>query len=238
MLSANVSVQANCMRSMRTCMMATKKEIQISGESLIIKPSGNNQTWIVNTVLDSETCSATVNFNVPGKPGPPPVSLLATLSYSVSSEGKKTELEFTDPSGTLATKDFPLNRWVELKAPSKNTVTCPKLLKHVYADMHDGDKKEIAIDGTALTIKPSGNNQTWVVSTVLDVESCSATVDFRVPGKPSPPPVSLKATLIYSVAAGAKKTMFGFTDPSETLASSSFPLNRWVEINTDRIIAI
>lgn len=215
-----------------------KKEIQIAGTSLLIRPHGNNQTWTVRAELDSEKCSASVNFNTPGKPHPPPVNLLATLWYSVSSEGKRTEIEFTDPSGTLGPKDLPLNRWVEVKDPSKGTTICPKLLRHTYADMHDGDRKEIHIDGTVLTIKPSSNNQTWVVSSILDTESCTATVNFKVPGKPSPPPVSLKATLIYSVGPTTKKTMFGFTDPSGTLAGASFPLNRWVETQAGMIVVI
>merc|ERR1711971_205745 len=45
-------------------------------------------------------------------------------------------------------------------------------LKAIYADMHDGDKKEITISGASMTIKPSGNNQTWMVKAALDTKSC------------------------------------------------------------------
>lgn len=212
-----------------------KKEIAIAGTSLTIKPSGNNQTWVVKSELDLESCSASINFNVPGKPAPPPVNLQATLWYSVSAAEKKTEFEFTDPSGRLAAEDFPLNHWVELRKGTEKNVPalCPTSLKAVYADMHDGDKKEVSISGTSVTIRPSGNNQTWVVKSELDPASCSASVDFNVPGKPGPPPVSLRATLLYAISAVAKKTEFKFADPTGTLAAPDFPLNVWVQISKD-----
>jgi hypothetical protein len=209
-----------------------KKEVIISGTSMTIKPSGNNQTWIVKARLDRKSCSAVVDFNVPGKPGPPPVNLTLTLWHSISSKGQTTEFEFTDPSGTLAAKDFPLNHWVELKWTSeKKLSTCPTSLKVVYADMHDGDKKEILVSGLSLTIKPSGNNQTWVVNSKIDAKSCSASIDFNVPGKPDPPPVNLQANLLYSFSSMGKKTEFEFTDPTGKLAHADFPLNHWVEIS-------
>merc|ERR1712072_1516006 len=89
-----------------------------------------------------------------------------------------------------------------------NAQFCPEKLQAIYADMHDGDMKEVSVSGTAMTIKPSGNNQTWVVHTKLDRQSCSASINFTVPGKPSPPPVNLLATLWYSFNAHAKKTEF------------------------------
>merc|ERR1712194_1004473 len=106
----------------------------------------------------------------------------------------------------------------------------PTHWKAIYDDMHDGDKKEISISGSSLTIKPSGNNQTWVVNSVVDAKSCSASIDFNVPGKPGPPPVNLQATLAYIWSPETKKTQFEFTDPSGTLAASAEPLNQWVEI--------
>jgi len=206
------------------------KEVKISGSSMTIKPSGNNQTWVVNAVVDPKSCSAGVDFNVKGKPGPPPVSLMATLWNTRSYMEKKSEFGFTDPSGTLAAPDFPLNQWVELGMEQFHG-RCRRTLHAVYADMHDGDKKEVTISGTSMKIKPSGNNQTWVVNTVVDRKSCSAMVDFNVPGKPSPPAVKLMATLFESYDLKARRTEFEFTDPSGTLAAADFPLNRWVEIS-------
>merc|ERR1719174_1131173 len=108
---------------------------------------------------------------------------------------------------------------------------CPTKLDAVYDDMHDGDKKEITITGTSLTIKPSGNNQTWVVKSKVDQKSCTASINFNVPGKPGPPPVNLQATLMSISSAKDTKTEFEFTDPSGTLAPPSVPLNQWVEIS-------
>merc|ERR1711865_1165530 len=110
---------------------------------------------------------------------------------------------------------------------------CPEKFQAVYADMHDGDKKEVTISGTSMTIRPSGNNQTWVVKSTVDPASCSASINFSVPGKPGPPPVNLQATLWYSWKGSwfskGKQTLFEFTDPSATLATKQFPLNLWVE---------
>eukprot|EP00746_Dinoflagellata_sp_MGD_P002814 gnl/MRDRNA2_/MRDRNA2_105494_c0_seq1.p1 gnl/MRDRNA2_/MRDRNA2_105494_c0~~gnl/MRDRNA2_/MRDRNA2_105494_c0_seq1.p1 ORF type:complete len:363 (-),score=59.11 gnl/MRDRNA2_/MRDRNA2_105494_c0_seq1:177-1265(-) len=226
-----------------------QKEVIINGKTITIKPFGNNQTWIVKSELDPDSCSASIDFNVPGKPGPPPVNLSATLWLSLplstvgaqTEKAEKAEIEFTDPSGTLAAKSFPLNRWVAHGSyldvmPNP----CPDSLDFIYADMHDGDKKKVTISGASMTIQPFGNNQTWVVKTTLDAKLCNAVIDFNVPGKPGPPPVNLTATLIGSVKAGLlkigggveQKTLFGFTDPSGTLASKDFPLNRWVQISS------
>merc|ERR1719245_2761590 len=112
---------------------------------------------------------------------------------------------------------------------------CPDKLKAIYADMHDGDEKAVEIDGKAMIIKPSGNDQTWVVNAELDVNSCNAIIDFNVPGKPGPPPVNLTATLWFSVSASGKKTEFEFTDPSGTLADAAFPLNHWVEVSKNDV---
>jgi len=213
-----------------------KKQVILSGKALTIKPSGNNQSWAVNAEFDPISCSAVVDFNVPGKPGPPPVKLTATLWYSIAADFKKTEFEFTDQSGTLAAKGFPLNRWVDISdvIHEKSSKSCPAYLRAVFADMHDGDKKEVTISGTSLTIKPSGNNQTWVVKSALDVATCSASIDFNVPGKPSPPPVKLAATFMYTTTSAADdKTEIEFTDPSGSLAPASFPLNHWVQISRE-----
>lgn len=216
-----------------------KKEVTIDGSSMIIKPSGNNETWTVKATFNNELCSAIVDFNVPGKPSPPPVKITLTLWHALGSsrEGdavSKTTFEFTDPSGKLAPASFPLNKWVELEMhPDKPGPGCGDF-QAVYADMHDGDKKKVSIKGNAMVIEPFDNKQAWIVNAKLD-EFCSADVDFRVPGKPSPPPVDLKLTL-WSLWAiqGQKfdqKTSFEFTDPSGKLASPDYPLNQWVELS-------
>ena len=57
----------------------------------------------------------------------------------------------------------------------------------------------------------------------------------NVPGKPNPPPVSLTATILVSEFFGpgdstVLKRIVEFTDPSGTLAATSFPLNQWVPV--------
>lgn len=215
-----------------------KKEVTIEGMYMTIKPSGNKQTWSVTAELDRESCSASVDFNVPGKPSPPPVKLTAKLWYSLSGAKKKTEFEFTDPSGTIAAKGFPLNRWVSLRTSEAEQTEdpCPPRLDPIYADMHDGDLKEVLIHNSDFTIKPSGNNQTWVVDSKIHSSPnrvCSGIVDFNVKGKPSPPPVKLLATFwrqVDATAAHAWKSALEFTDPSGTLAAADLPLNTWVQL--------
>lgn len=103
----------------------------------------------------------------------------------------------------------------------------------VFADMHDGDKKRVTIIGENMTIVPNENNETWVVHAIMDITHWNATVDFNVPGKPNPPPVHLTATfwrMSRSSATSKHKMALEFTDPSETLAKSTIPLNVWLMI--------
>merc|ERR1711971_1239179 len=104
----------------------------------------------------------------------------------------------------------------------------------ILADMHDGDKKEIRISGDSMIITPpSAYHQQWKVEATLDRTTCSAMIDFNVPGKPSPPPVKLEALIVSSVPDESEKVVVEFTDPSGTLAKSSFPLNTWVTLSDD-----
>lgn len=119
----------------------------------------------------------------------------------------------------------------------------------VFADIHDGDQKQISLsrdyaNGNSskyykMTIKPYGNNQTWVldVEELIDEHICSVMVDFNVPGKPNPPPVPLRLTLQSVQSAAGRRTAAArtaacvFTDPSRTLKDDpTYPLNYWIEI--------
>ena len=88
----------------------------------------------------------------------------------------------------------------------------------VFQDMHDGDRKVVTEAGDTLLIKPFDTTQNWEVRSVLDKTHCNATVDFRVKGKPSPPPVALLATIWVSSRANTDdeeaKDTIEFTDPS------------------------
>ena len=109
----------------------------------------------------------------------------------------------------------------------------------IMADMHDGDQKRVSLvfgdysHGLKLSITPYNNTQTWKVLTPWNNLYCNASVDFRVPGKPNPPPVAL--TLTYFAGNGGKgqtrQDFAVFTDPTASLAPSSMPLNTWVGIS-------
>jgi hypothetical protein len=215
-----------------------KKHVSIKGNSMVIKPSGNNQTWTITAVLDTSTCGAVVDFNVPGKPNPPPVNLTLSLWSALTPAGRsavsKATFEFFDPSGKLGPKDLPLNAWVQLGTNSDRPgAGCPDNFKAVFADMHDGDKKQVEIKGSDMVITPSGNDEQWTVKAKIDKGTCVALVDFNVKGKPNPPPVKLDLSLwnLFSGVGGfSQKVEFEFTDPSGKLAKSDFPLNTWVQL--------
>ena len=47
-----------------------QKEVTVSHGAIIIKPSGNDQTWQVEADFDTTYCNASINFKAPGKPSP------------------------------------------------------------------------------------------------------------------------------------------------------------------------
>ncbi|CAJ1429667.1 unnamed protein product, partial [Effrenium voratum] len=213
--------------------------VNIQGSALQIKPYGNDQKWVVTSTLQSENCSAMIDFNVPGKPGPPPVKLLMTFwrASANAAEGgvQKASFEFTDPSGTLAAPSVPLNAWLQLGGQRATVPLCPASLKATFADMHDGDRKAITVAGSEMTITSTNSSQTWVIHAELD-EHCSASVNFNVPGKPGPPPVPLAARLWrLENGRGGSKSSFEFTDPSGTLAVPGFPLNSWIQLRSQAL---
>ena len=87
-----------------------------TGSQLTILPyPGKTQSWKVTATIDPTNCTAMVDFNVPGKPNPPPVALLASLSQFAGPTQfeDRSVVVFTDPSGTIAPADKALNAWVE-----------------------------------------------------------------------------------------------------------------------------
>ena len=125
------------------------------------------------------------------------------------------------------------------KAPLPPHQECLIQSPAVFQDMADGDRKVVGVDAgqsqSLLVIKPyESEGENWEVRAVLDEKACNATVDFRVPGKPNPPPVTLLAT-VWTMdrpsEANEKKNAIVFTDPSGTLAPPNVPLNTWVQLN-------
>ena len=80
----------------------------------MIDPYNNTETWTISAPWNDVHCNASINFNVPGKPNPPPVPL--TINYYLGAGGTGQpflyEMVFNDPSGTIAKPDMPLNTWI------------------------------------------------------------------------------------------------------------------------------
>ena len=94
-----------------------QKHVLWSRGHVIVTPFNNDRSWTVVAPVDLQTCEMYVDFNVSGKPNPPPVSLTATF-YTLQPAAKYA-IEFTDPSRTIsATSDFPLNYWIQLESKS------------------------------------------------------------------------------------------------------------------------
>eukprot|EP00854_Cymbomonas_tetramitiformis_P022810 gene22810-27559_t len=211
-----------------------KKVLTYHGDYLYIKPYDNNQTWVVKTKV-SKSGVAVVDFNVPGKPGVPPVNLTMTSYtlhwYSV----EKIAWEFTDPSGTLAAPGYPLNTWIEVdpshKAMEYANVRDIDAFDYVVADMHDGDEKRVTIhiQGHSVEIHPYNNTQVWEVDSVF--KNSEAVIDFHVPGKPAYPPVNLTARFYDMLRIGSyDKQAIEFYDASGTIAPVGYPVNLWIEL--------
>lgn len=82
-------------------------------------------------------------------------------------------------------------------------VTCDySRLDGVFADIHDGDLKQVRLsaDSKTVTIEPYNNTQTWEVTAAWSNVSCNASINFNVLGKPNPPPVPL--TMNYYASYG------------------------------------
>ena len=102
--------------------------------------------------------------------------------------------------------------------------------KTLFADMHDGDAKDVEIstkDGKwYLTL--SQKTPRWHLTTELDAKTSTALVDFSKSAKPDKPPVPLQATV--RTASGGR-VLIEWTDPSGTLnPDAAYPLNVWLTV--------
>ena len=218
-----------------------QKQVRHTRLTLTIKPYANNETWVVNAPYDEARCDASIDFNVTGKPSPPPVPLLGKLWIMRSCNRDETlasrTLEFTDPTATIApSKTQPVNQWVSNVSTQGHSCELKGAFTGVFQDMHDGDEKHVELlQNGMLKITPYANNETWVVVAFFDHVNNVATIDFDVPGKPSPPPVPLVARLWELSSCderSARKPVFQFTDPSGVVAPATQPLNQWVKLDS------
>ena len=124
--------------------------------------------------MDPVFCNATVDFNETGKSHPWPVKLTATvwtLSLLLPTETlTKYAIEFTDPSGKLASPRVPLNTWVQsdgvdtkdhqVAAPERCIEGSPLSFK----DISDDDSKYVSLSGDRLFITPVSDMQRLSIS--------------------------------------------------------------------------
>merc|ERR1712048_919380 len=105
----------------------------------------------------------------------------------------------------------------------------------IFQDMHNGNQKQVVIEGEDLTIIHTGDYAKWIATAKLNRELCSAVVDFNEQGVSEYPSGNLTATYWVEVAqmdyARIVQAVFEFTDPSGVLAPAVHPLNRWVQLN-------
>jgi hypothetical protein len=103
------------------------------------------------------------------------------------------------------------------------TTQCPSV-SGAFADMHDGDAKNVSVSAGFVTISQDAP-VAWDLTVPLNLSECSAVIDFSKSKKPAHPPVPLKATF-RRTSVGT--TLLEFTDPSSTIApDKDFPLNLW-----------
>ena len=112
--------------------------------------------------MDPVSCAGFVDFNVPGKLNPSPIKLAATVwtqsLYLPTGALEKYAIEFTDPSGILASPSVPLNTWVQLENVA-GPKSCMEGSPLVFKDIHDGDSKLVTLSGNRLSIAAFGNDE-------------------------------------------------------------------------------
>ena len=119
---------------------------------------------------------------------------------------------------------------VLLAACALTTANAGVMPKTLFADMHDGDAKDVEIttrDGRwFLTL--SQETPRWHLTMELDATTSTALVDFSKSAKPDRPPVPLQATV--RTASGGR-VLIEWTDPSGTLnPDKTYPLNVWLSV--------
>ena len=106
--------------------------------------------------------------------------------------------------------------------------SCGSTTNEAFVDMTDGDTKNVTLtEQGEITISQSATStvKAWSVTSVLDLTTCVATVDFSKSAKPPPyPPVPLHARVLQSTVG---TLLLEWTDPSGTLKPPDYPLNVW-----------
>ena len=147
--------------------------------------------------MDMRFCNASVDFDVPGRRNPPPIKFTATVwkqSYYLSTGTiEKYAIEWTDPSGTLASASTPLNAWVQMEnfvtvmqnpdvTPSITPHTCLQGTPLVFKDQLDGDRKLVTLreDEVVITSLNSNERLPTSLSAIKDPGSLCCSTCFCV----------------------------------------------------------
>ena len=122
-------------------------------------------------------CFAIIDFNVPGKPNPPPIQLTATVwimsHYLPTGTLEKYAIEWTRP----ASPEVPLNIWVQLdNIITKSNPIVPKSCIEgsplVFKDIHDKDHKLVKLEGNHLTIVPFDSDNETLFVNLYSISHC------------------------------------------------------------------
>ena len=108
----------------------------------------------MHATLDMVFCDAHVDFNVPGKPNPPPTALLATFwklwRPLATKTTEKYAIEFTDTSGTLAPIAVPLTTYVQIDRPAGYEI--PSIQDDYYVPVDDIETPESKSPGAVFSV--------------------------------------------------------------------------------------
>jgi len=233
-----------------------QKEIKsITWDTFVVHPLPNRSDWEIQGKFDIN-CVSIIDFNVSGKPNPPPVPLKMAMwvMQCVAAPGYvRLGFEFTDPSETLAPRTQPINMWlsVSLSGPSSEKMldfshstrkkkdrlqsqTClytPRGQPEIFNDLKVSDKKGVIVDGNQMTIEPYDNAEKWSIESVFkDYPSCYAPVNFNVPGYPDPPSAPEMATVWGMASIDGKDKDSLIYSQANPVGS---PLNVWLPGNED-----
>lgn len=206
------------------------KNVVLSGDhDILISSTNKTQTWKVEGMLH-EDCGNTFNFDVPGKPNPPPKPIQGRF---VAMHNLATS-KLTSFGGLWSFEDDKIvNVWIHPKTGSEEdgrarSACVPDIINGVYDDMHDGDSKLVQMDASrSVTITSCDKSQKWVVKGQLK-DDCQNLFNFNVPGKPNPPPELIHGEFVAMRTLGTSKlvssgTLWSFSDGKV--------VNAWVKSN-------
>jgi hypothetical protein len=107
--------------------------------------------------------------------------------------------------------------------------SCGSITGEIFADMHDGDAKNVTLTEQGVITLSQTLPVAWSVTSKIDLDTCVASIDFSKSSKPDKPPVPLNARVLQSSVG---TLLLEFTDPSGTLnPNKTYPLNLWTTID-------